>query len=195
MKGRVLTSDLRRLAYNALLYSSKHSVYSGDVIWIRGAHGVRVVSTDDYFVIIDRADATEYSGAPETQVMDTVFLKQLEKDLREEKDEYFDLEMLPTCFPEDHEEAIEALEEADVLAFEVDQWQAWPISTFAVAPDRLRKLSLVKPGEYPIDIRSFGPADNQLLGFRIGPTVRGLISPLDRDHLKELYDGEELWGA
>jgi hypothetical protein len=194
VKGRVRTVELHRAAYNALQYSNKNSALKGDVIWIRGAHGLRVVATDDYFILVDQVDALEYSGKPETRVMNLAGLKELEKLLRGDNTEWMDLDLLDLSEPNDVQWSTQSLLEADRLVFDSDKWKESTATGFALAPDRLRRLALVKPGEHPIDIKVFENDGEQMLAFRIGPTVRGLIAPLNRDTLRGIYDGEELWG-
>ncbi len=64
---------------------------------------------------------------------------------------------------------------------------------FALHPDRLRKLSLLKPGTYPICIQigESEVVENVAAQFQIG-SVRGIIQPMDYDDLQELYK-EETW--
>lgn len=66
---------------------------------------------------------------------------------------------------------------------------------FAVNPDRSRKLSLVKPGDYPVDSILVSHDDyGDILLMKIGPTVRVALSTLDRKILAEAVDSDQyLW--
>lgn len=65
----------------------------------------------------------------------------------------------------------------------------------AINPDRFRKLSLIKPGDYPIDMQhglheKFG----EIIRFKAGPTVRGAMATLDREVLaKKAGSADFLW--
>lgn len=192
MKGRVLTTDLHRLAYNALLYSKVNSDVKGYSLWIRGAHGIRVVANDNYFILSDRCDATEYSGQPLYALAAVAELRAAERLLAKETEDYVDISDFGIFSPEP-EAIVQRLMDADEMVFGTELLKRAPTSTFAIAADRLRKLALVKPGDYPIDLRVFGGPGGQSVAYRIGPTVRGLIAPLNRDKLKGLYGGDELW--
>lgn len=59
------------------------------------------------------------------------------------------------------------------------------ICKIAISPNRFRKLALIKPGDYPIDLKAIWnrKLDTPLLCFKAGPTVEGVLSLLDRDFL------------
>lgn len=66
--------------------------------------------------------------------------------------------------------------------------------TFAINPDRLRKLSLLQPRDYPVDIkirRLFETGQDVLL-FKKGPRLRGVYGTLDYDLIQE-EGNEHLW--
>ncbi len=196
MKGRILTEDLRRVAYNTRIYSMKSASIEGGSLWIQGALTIRVVSSDDYIILTDTAQVVGAGGAS-YEVMSYDQLEGLSKALEAHEDDYFDLGDVSIESDSPH---MGTLAEADQIVFEVDHYGTVGGPTFAVAPQRLAKFRLVKPGGFPIDIRSFEEAVcdgliNRILGYRIGPTVRGVIAPLDREKLKGKYTGEELWGS
>lgn len=180
------------MAWNASLYSNTHSEARGRTLWILGARGCRVVATDDYVAIVDHQDA-DLDPWAQYILMDLKDLKGLERGLREDADGLFDLALLPGD-PLDVEAVSDlALYYADQLTAEAQTLsQSFECSTFAVAPDRLRNLARVKPGDYPIDLKVFSH-ETEMLGFKVGPTVTGLIAPLDRDLLREQYTEKEMW--
>lgn len=194
MYGRILTDDLRRLIYNASIYATRTGSLRGDSLWIQGASGIRVVTTDDWVILSDRAPTDGHRGAI-YQVVTLDEMKGFNETLKLEMDPYIDL----ATFPGEHLDAVEAaaldLYTADQMVFEPDNGaKPHPIEELALHPDRLRKLSLVKPGKYPIDMKGFVDAHGDVVvAFRAGPTARGLIAPLDRETQLDKYTGEEVW--
>jgi hypothetical protein len=66
--------------------------------------------------------------------------------------------------------------------------------TFAINPDRLRKLSLLQPRDYPVDIkiRRLYETGQDVLLFKKGPRLRGVYGVLDYDLIQE-EGNEHLW--
>lgn len=190
--NQIRSQDVARMAWNASLYSNQNSAARGRVLWILGPRGCRVVATDDYVVLVDTTEGAFNPGA-QYLLMELKELKGLEKGLREDADGLYDLDLLPGD-PLDVETVSELeLYAADQLVAEAQTLnQAFELSTFAVAPDRLRNLARVKPGDYPIDLKIFSQ-ETELLAFKIGPTVTGVIAPLDRDELSSQYTEKEMW--
>lgn len=68
--------------------------------------------------------------------------------------------------------------------------------TWALNPERLRNIARLKVGkdDHPIDLRQAtlpGWEDVALWQFRLGPNIRGVITPMDRDKLRDR--GCHLW--
>lgn len=190
MKGQIKTDELRRLVRNAQVYALKSSSVKGYTLWIRGAVTLRVVSTDDFIVLTDEAE-TVGQDHPGYYLMSHQRLSDLAVYLQESQDELYDLDQIP--FEQPHPGHLETLTEADQMVFEVDHLTRTPVKGLCIHPERLKKLNLVKPGGYPIDLVGFNKDGSDLVAFKIGPTVQGLIAPLDRDELRKMYTGGELW--
>lgn len=61
----------------------------------------------------------------------------------------------------------------------------------AIPPDRFRKLSLVKPGDYPVDLLHIAhDTAGPLVLAKVGPSVRVVLSELDRDVLHKREDSD-----
>lgn len=196
--GVVKREDLQRMLYNAALFSNKSSAVKGNVLFIPFRNNLVVISTDEYVVV---KDETPWVSAPQedrlkTWVTTQSALKELERTLESSdshnihlKELTFDLDIEPNSF-----DLLNQAEEA--LSFCQKQHDTFqydpPPDNFSVHPERLKKLSLIKPRKYPIDFKFFRQ-ESEFLGFRIGPTVSGIIATLDREFLKEKYTGKELW--
>lgn len=197
MKGKIQTQDLYRLCYNALHYANKSRSCRGYTLWIRGADRLRVVTTNDYFILTDSVIGLDY--VPSAQEMDRVmpldFLKMLTAELRGADGE---VELSDLQFTID-KQAAELLWQADEFVFNESLDQKQEVHAFALNPQDLQKLSLLEPKkEYPIDFRAARGRDGDMkevteLYFRYGPNCRGAISTLFRPDLLEEYSGEEMW--
>lgn len=191
MKGHIKAEILHRLCYNSKLVANKASASGGATLWIYGAMGLRVASSDDYVVLTDSAiEVDSYSGTPGYYRMEPDALADLEVLLRD-SDSDFDLLDLPVTPQGD---SLSELYEMEQMAWDVDHWEAVPVPAFAVRADRLQKFSLIKPKQAPVDMKAFAsPEGDVVVGFKCGPTVRGLIAPLNRDTLIELGLEEGMW--
>lgn len=191
MKGSISSQILHRMAYNAKLMANKASASAGATLWIYGALGLRVASSDDYVVLVDSAmEVDAYSGAPGYYKMEAADLVALELSLRTSGG-VFDLLGLPVT-PQDS--SLSELYEMEQMAFDVDHWETVAIPSFAVRADRLQKFSLIKPQQAPVDLKAFASPEGEIvIGWKAGPTCRGLIAPLNRDTLMELGLEEGLW--
>lgn len=190
MKGKVQATDLHRIVYNTRQYAVKSGSVEGASLWIRGASSLRVVSSDDFIILVDKTEVDTHSNA-QYWVVDRDTLEGVWKRVEKEPEGLFDLAEISTV---DNHIWLETLDEADQVVHETDHFDTIPVTGFAVSPSRLTKLRLIKPGGYPIDIKAFrsptGPTE-EVIGFRIGPTVRGVIAPLNRE-TQELPEGS-LW--
>lgn len=192
--GTVPAQELHRMAYNALQYCSKDSTVKGQTLWTLEGEDLSVTAYDDYFAVNDHGGLIEvFEGIPDTRgVMDLKTLQELEKFLRD-KDKTFDLASLDSELVG----AVDVLEDAHDLIYTDPNWGGLDpvyLQKFSVSPDRLRRLSLLKPKGFPIALHAAETsAGEHFLLFRYGPTVRGAISLLNEEKLRELYKGEELW--
>lgn len=198
---KIQASELHRLLYNAILFTDKKSA-AGGVAKFRATFGsgpnmgLVVFATDDHVAIFDRIPA---EGGEE---VDEFFLsletmKALEKDLRDQDSVIdFDFNAHRVLGDVDLELWDTVVRMLSLKDFESDD--SVQHVTFALNPDRLRKFSLIKPGNYPIDMR-YGydtGVHRDVIAFKAGPTLRGVLAPLDRELLAEKYgeqSGELLW--
>lgn len=193
LSGQIRSQDLWRMAYNALLYSHKDTIAQGYTLWTRGGRYFRVTAFDDFFALTDREVLSDHTPVSH-HVMEIDDLKTLEKELRDTDHpvEIFDLELWP-YERQKHQE----LMDADALCFPEGYLNVKPVESVAFAPDRLRKLSLLKPQGYPIDCRVYERSSDEdldpVIAFRYGPSVRGAMAPVNRDEILKLYQGEEVW--
>jgi hypothetical protein len=193
LTGAIPQETLWRMCYNALLYSHKDTSAQGHTLWTRGGDKLRVTAFDDYFALTDQVTRLDHDHARHF-LMPIEELKTLEKDLRD-KTGPFDLGAMPFA-PDDGVISAE-LHDADALCFPEGYLIPTPVKFFALSPDRLRRLSLLKPAGYPIDCQVFvdvcTPDADKIIAFRYGPSVRGAMAPVNRDDLEKLYKGEEIW--
>lgn len=199
------------MAYDVILYCGKKSAAGPVVMWEMNCGGMFLTASDDYFIISDSygflGEETmpgweELGQAGRTFWLSLDVMKALEKDLRDWPAE----EVIIDLDDGIHFGGVEygTFEEVDEEAWdharcilgmhdfiESDHGRV----LFAVHPDRLRKLSLVKPGDFPIDCRyGFNTRyGRDVIHFKIGPTVRGVFAPLDREILIETLPKEVLW--
>lgn len=193
ISGTIKAQSLRRMAYNALIYSHKDTAVQGWTLWAIWDDSITVTAFDDYFALTDseviyhEVDLTRETA----YYMSIGDLTALEKSLRDDTGEY-DLLSLPLSDPPEGVPAV--IGAAESLCYPEALCDPTPLLSVALAPDRLRKLSLIKPGGYPVDCQVFDTATGPVIAFRCGPTVRGSMAPVDRELLKKRYDdGEEIW--
>lgn len=136
------------------------------------------MASDEYFILSDQADCVEVEG-PSYWLVELADLKLLEKTLRDETG-VFDLSEIPGALAQKDDDIYEMLAFADESIWEAEKYEEYG-SIFSVHPNRLRKLSLIKPGDVAIELRllqASGDGLRGLVSFRMGDTVRGLIAPL-----------------
>lgn len=187
------------MAYNALLYSGKDTATQGMTMWYRWDTELAVVAYDDYFAIHDAVEGLEICSEVETFVfLPLAELQTLEKSLRDAEGGVT-LGSIPFVDPgetlppgrfalQDVEDKVWGLENGELTEAKTD-------APFAVNPDRLRRLSLLKPKNYPLDFQMVYDTDQDvnLLLFKYGPTCRGAISLLNRGILESKFREGELW--
>jgi len=186
----IQAEDLHRLLYNAILFSDKKSAVDGDILFVLTGNSLAVYATDDHVAITDVCVVEGGPGAAEFLVpLETA--KELEKGLRgctdladppagrswrDERDFWYTV--------------IDLVHGRQFSDFSYDE------VTFAVNPDRMRKFSLIKtPGrtDYPLDFK-FGWNDTlerEVLPFKIGPSVRGVLAPVLRGIIREKFKDEK----
>lgn len=193
MEGKIRTKDLHRLAYNGLLYANKTRACEGNTLWIRGGDRLRVVTTNDYFILVDEIRGLDHHRPETDKIMPLDFLKLLEKELRGHDGE-FDLSDLQFTV---NERMADMLWQADEYVHNISGRQ-FDGDRFTINPDDLRRLSLIKPQGYPLDFLTkraeIGPGQYVAdLHFKVGPDARGVISTLYRQELLKTYIKGEMF--
>lgn len=185
---------VHRMAYNTGQYSQKKSSVKGHTLWTVGPGLLRATGYDDYFALADLLTVDELKS-PAQYLMTPEALSALEAALRDAKEGFVELEDLSLDEPDPDSVILDTLRQADQLCFPEGFLDKSPLQEFALSPQRLRRLSLIKPGTYPIDCRTYRNSDKNFVAFRCGPTVRGVMACMDRSKLLDMYAGEELWRA
>lgn len=209
---KIKAADLHRLLYNGCLFTDKKSATGGVAAFVLGGTRLAVMATDDHVAITDYITV-------EPQETELVFFLSLESMKRQEKDlrdRAGDLEIdvdtvstrlgtatgcyVPFADPGDPglwNMVGQMLSLSDFGGVAGDVAESEGV-LFALNPDRLRKFSLLKPGDFPVDMR-YGydiAIERDVVAFRAGPTLRGVLAPLDRELLREKYGeqaGSVLW--
>lgn len=181
-----------RMAYNVQLYSQKKSPPRGHTLWTTGPGLLRATGYDDYFALVDTLE-TEELKSPSLYLMDPGALSALEEALRGSKGAFVEFDDLPLQETTLDSPITEVLTQADQLCFPEGFLTPSSLREFALAPNRLRRLSLIKPGTYPIDCRTYSDSGRSFIAFKCGPTVRGAMACMDREKLLDMYEGDELW--
>lgn len=203
MEGSVPAVELHRIAYNALQYSGKDTAVQGTTMWYRWEDELAVVAFDDYFALNDAVRGIpDWDEEEKPSLMTLGQLQNLEKALRDMEGDYT-LGDLPFVDPEETlgpamtSEAGKTLQAVTDKIFGLDSGylSGDSLAVFALNPDRLRRLSLLKPKGYPLDFQTAYDVDRDenVILFRYGPNCRGAIAPLDREILKEKFKEGELW--
>lgn len=190
MSADAYVHDLHRVFYNAIQFSRKDSLIGPGVMLRLMDNELEVSSSDDYVSIHDTVPVFGAQGVDSRGWVSLEDAKALEKQLRDEKeDEAFPLDSIPTTYrPTTDQKTIwEQLEIFGLESQDEDSREELAYD-FAILPDRLTKLSRLKPGGYPIDIRKVEVEDKRLLAFKCGPTLTGLIAPLNREIWMEQDD-------
>lgn len=203
---KVLATDLRRLMKNSAIYPQKRSSYGQVVRFYVAGDFLRAWSSDDFVYMMDQVpcDAGPHDLG-QVFFLDLAAVKDMELKLRGTKEEDALLELVPSestvaldgehfyGTPEVSPEMVrewdvveQLLEDSDIVR-PYDQ----PEALFAVAPDRLRKLSLIQPGNDPIDIKYAWSEllDDAVVALKIGKNTRLRIAPLDRSIINEKKEG------
>lgn len=188
------TGDLKRLVYNAKLYADRRSDAKGTTLWIISDQTLRVVSSDDFVILVDEALADSKDGicSPSAFELTLAELKDLWETIKDQPDDsshYFsNYDELPFT-PEG-----KVLNEYHELVTQ-DFGPAPYISSFAVWPDRFKKMALIKPGGAPLAFQWVTTETlTPVLLFKAGKTAFGMIIPLDEEYLRSSDEFEGmLW--
>lgn len=197
---KIPAKELHRLLYNAILFTDKKSATGGVAAFRFNEHGLGVMATDDHVAILDVAYVPRPAGAMVDIFLSLDRMKILEK-------EYRDLTAEVEFDPESVSFMGSPVDDTDLWLrvgkmLSLDDFQSTACedmdAKFALNPDRLRKFSLLKPGDYPIDMH-YGydnAIERDLVAFKAGPTLRGILAPLDRELLAEKFGkdaGSVMW--
>lgn len=63
----------------------------------------------------------------------------------------------------------------------------------ALSAERFRKLSLLKPQGNPVDLLNCDEGGHPYVAFKVGTTLRGVLSVLDRSVVQDELGAEYLW--
>jgi len=201
----VKTKDLHELLYNTILFTARKSA-AGPTIQLNLKEGFLYGRATNDIDCIETRMAVGNDWALEwTEYISLDSAKSAEKFLRDVSDEDVNLVMSDSpeftlCIDTDDEHYDINCEEDSLPMIWEDTRRLLaqqPVPTFfpeeypvfAVAPERLRKYTLVKPGNYPID---FLVVDD-LLYWKAGPNNHGVLAALDRIRIKDKFEKEALW--
>lgn len=190
-------SELHRLTYNALQYSGKDTTLKGVTSWWRGDGALSVTAYDDYFGIHDEIQSPCLWVDEEFQemVMELSDLQLLERKLRDQTEPF---ELGAEWFRKATESEQWTINQVydTIVGVKEGLRRLQIVNDFAVNPDRLRRLALLKPKGYPLDFRLMWDdlESRDVITFKYGPTLMGMIATLDRYKLLEIYKGDKvLW--
>jgi hypothetical protein len=183
MEVKLKTEDARRIVYNALLYADQKSDAQGYTLWERNfapsGNGdyLTVVTSDDFVILMDHVPiiSSDING-PLTLTRE--YLKLIHKALANITDDEVTLELGDHC-----ECSIEHIlgDYQDVVLGDERINIDSPPDDFAFWPDRLRKLSQIKPGKQPLKFHWY----EGVLRFNIGDDIFGALAPLDLDKVED----------
>lgn len=185
----IQTESLHRIIYNARLFQvGKHAKPTILEFTVNDTDHTLTGTVDDNYTYI-REWANCSVTRPITLNISATSAKHLELNLRDVSEDYVDLEWTLdgglSIMNQDWEH-FEAFEDHDgdkmADVFEWDQWSdGFAGAPFALNADRFRKLSLIKPGDYPIDLKRIVHARyGDMILFKAGPKLRGALTTLDR---------------
>src|ERR1700749_4829279 len=198
MAIRIDAERFYEMVYNARLYCTKSSALPPLSYWTTCDFDMSVTTSDDMVALTDWGKVeTDGDDVYSEYFVPLDHLNEWERGFRTTKGP-LDVE---SVFLGEHFKPHEEAESFRVIAQAVHEGvnRTLPdshVGPWAVHPDRLRKLSLVKPGSYPIAVqRGWNDVVNsEVLAIKIG-RVRGLIMPMEYDVLQEKYNEtpEVLW--
>ena len=175
---------------NVLLFG-KEKTFAGAVRFDFDSVGTWTLLACDNFVGIKHQIHVDYAGNHEYHYLAPKAVKELEAGLRgQEGDVDIDLEALSIPCPNEQFWAMfETL---------VDNINKHPIEagSFDIDFARIGQLRLLNPkGKFPGSFSNFEITGQRFLAWRYGPDTLGVLMPLDRAKLAEVYDNlsEVVW--
>lgn len=197
-------SDLNRVLYNALLFCTKNSSTKGTIQIYVSLDAVEFMATDDVVIFHEllesNLDPNEVLQAGPVFYLQKVDAAELEKFSRNEFGEFYialdgdTLSIGPFVFHTDQSQNERVWDKIALIREQARVTDCYK-GGFAIDPSRFRKFSLIRTAqEYPMDIIHGCYSDtDEVLIFKIGPYIHGLVSPLNRAHLRTMYDSNSLW--
>lgn len=188
---------LGRMLSNALLFSDKKSAAQGDVLLVHRRGWLSVYATDDHVAIRDKARVID-GRLDGTWLLSRHEASTLAKDLAVDED---GLVVNLNSHPE-MESITEELDEFWMTVVSLAEHRDFGVtgedaSPFAVNPYRLVKFSRLKDdtgkggseAAYPLDFVQGEDhlSGRELLAFKFGPGVQGVLAPLDRGIIESRY--------
>lgn len=203
---QVTAPDLDRIVQNALLFTNEKSVFLDEVLLSVLENRMSVYSSDDYVGITDSCEVTD--GAYDCDMyLSIASAKALGEWIKKDKKvvHKYDIKIqrkftgvrfeCPDAPEGDTQEiflnyAPEIPETFDMLYRLLDRYVDG-VSTpdyFALRPERVSRLARIKAEkEAPIDFRGIGIGNKTLLQFKLGDTVTGCLSPVDRNKVDDRF--------
>lgn len=207
---QVTAPDLDRIVQNALLFTNDKSVFLDEVLLTVLENRLHVYSSDDYVGITDSCEITE--GATDCSIyLSIADAKALGEWIKKDKKvvHKYDIKIqrkfagvrfeCPDAPEGDDQEiyfsyAPEIPETFNLLYSLLDKWASKTTIPFyfALRPERVSRLARIKADkEAPVDFRGIQIGNKTLLQFKLGNTVTGCISPVDRSRVDDGF----LWGT
>lgn len=189
----VESKDLNRLLYNALLFSPTDSLSQGTAEFgCDYETELFVLASDNYVIMTDAIDVEDAEVGGFSLRRES--MRALEKKTRDLDATVALTLKSQTCLMVAWD--TESME-IHLPVREVNLWMdyynilqkfepektGWP---FAISPERMGKICRLKTGgDYPVDFAHGSSFQDFLVGFKVGPRTRGVISPLQRENLDQ----------
>lgn len=190
---RLLSKDLKRLLYNALLFSNKKASAVGDICLVGTVGTLVATATDDHVAFQDYITSpfTEEAGGF-VRYLPYDEARLIEKGLLDDNTAV-EVTVLTGNEPDSVDQEFWGMV-SEYLSLK-DFHDTGDVGVmFALNPNRMRKFSLIKtPGknEYPIDFLYGAIGDRDVLAFKCGPTAHGILAPLLRSVVADTLDDAE----
>lgn len=200
---KISTASLHRLAYNAKIFQVGDSPPPMKLFF--DEDDVVIMSVYDRLTYLE--DSSEYESGDFQQYIQfgSAETKKLELALRDliRDDEELTLTLgefnmkveIMGVLVGDYEYSFPEMDKTEINSLVEPEFYTPSPGAVALNPDRFRKLSLVQPGDYPVDFHVVEHAKfGNIVAFKKGPTVVGALSVIDRTILREQPGSEEfLW--
>lgn len=204
---------LSQLLWNMALYTSKVGVTEGAILFLINGPSLIAYACDDYIAISDEAYPTSIIGTGVAKLVasleQTKLVEAWSRKLSSEDRVIVKIDLDESLMVFESSDSYQVIDvdsdPGDVwtdIAYIIDDESQQSIGssanwdTWAINPDRLKNLSRLKlPDDSPIDFKKKTVrVQNHTIAawkFLMGPTIRGVVMPMDRDVLKE--KGCTLW--